>query len=333
VRTIVNQKGNLERVLWYYNLLFETGVSQTKIVCPFHDDINPSMIVDFENQNWFCFGCNRSGDAYKFSKLMEEKSGEKLNDLQAYQVYMQILKSSKTSSIKITHALRKHKAPDQDLYNEAWDYYYGLGKTNWRDNNDEEIKRTRQYMFDRGFSTKTLSKCGAKINYSRSYGLIFPMLDNGEFKGWVCRTMIKSVEEKRKYLYNEGFSRATTLVGDYGSKDWVIVVEGYMDRLKFIQNGVDNVVAILGWKMADPQIKKLKSAGIKYVISALDNDDCGKKGTAYLQGIFKVTRFQYLKGTKDPGEMNPKQFSKMFRRTLEIFNIDRRKQNGSDRQN
>ena len=145
------------------------------------------------------------------------------------------------------------------------------------------------------------------------------MLDNGKFKGWVCRTMVKSIEKRRKYLYNEGFSRATTLVGNYGSKDYVFVVEGYMDRLKFIQNGEENVVAILGWKMSDQQIQKLKDKGICKVISALDNDTCGKKGTEFLKKHFQVHRFCYLKGIKDPGEMNKDNFDKMYKRTMKKF--------------
>ena len=145
------------------------------------------------------------------------------------------------------------------------------------------------------------------------------MLDNGKFRGWVCRTMRKDIEAKRKYLYNEGFSRANTLVGNYGSEKYVFVVEGYMDRLKFIQYGIDNVVAILGWKMSAEQERKLKEKGITHVISALDNDECGRKGTKYLQTIFKVTRFTYLKGIKDPGEMSEEKFEKMYRRTMKVY--------------
>ena len=54
------------------------------------------------------------------------------------------------------------------------------------------------------------------------------------------------------------------------------------------------------------------------VVSALDNDECGKKGSKYLHKLFgdHYVRFQYLKGIKDPGEMDQKQFSKMYSRTI-----------------
>lgn len=308
----------LAKVLWYYNLIPGTASLTQKIVCPFHDDVNPSMIVNFEDGSWFCFGCGLAGDAKKFVKLMEQKYN-KLNDLQAYQKYLRILKSNKCSGIKLDIHQKSQKPLQRDLYNQAYDYYHGLKKVNWRDSDEPEVVAAKEYMTKRGFFPETLSKCRAKITYNHNYGLIFPMLDNGKFKGWVCRTMIKSVEAKRKYLYNEGFSRATTLVGDYGSKDYVIVVEGYMDRLKLVQCGEDNVVAIFGWKMSPQQIQKLKDKGITKVISALDNDDCGRKGTKFLEQHFEVTRWCYLKGVKDPGDMTQETFDKMHKRTMTKF--------------
>lgn len=312
-------EGALAKVLWYYNLIPDTTTLVQKIVCPFHEDVNPSMNVYLEDGTWFCFGCGESGDAQKFVKKLEQKLNS-LNDLQAYQKYLKILKSDKCSGINLDMARKSQKPISRDLYNEAYDYYHGLSKVNWKASGDsQEISEARQYMKKRGFSPETLNKCKAKVTYNRSYGIIFPMLDNGKFKGWVCRTMVKSIEEKRKYLYNEGFSRATTLVGEYGTEDYVFVVEGYMDRLKFVQFGVDNVVAILGWKMSHQQIQKLKDRGIKRVISALDNDKCGRQGTEYLKQHFEVTRFAYLKGVKDPGDMTKDLFEKMFKRTMRIF--------------
>ena len=312
------QGTNLAKVLWYYNLIPSTSSLSQKIVCPFHKDINPSMMVNLEDGSWFCFGCNLTGDAIKFVKLMESENG--LNDLQAYKKYLQILKSDKCSNIKINRSHVKQKPLQRHLYNMAYDYYYGLRKVNWRDSCELEVVSARDYMSKRGFNPKTLTKCGAKITYNNNYGLVFPMLDNGKFKGWVCRTMVKSIEAKRKYLYNEGFSRATTLVGNYGTKDYVFVVEGYMDRLKFVEFGEENVVAILGWKMSQEQIQKLKDKGITKVISALDNDECGRKGTKFLKKHFQVTRFTYLKGIKDPGDMTQESFNKMIKRTMKNFN-------------
>lgn len=316
----MNNGSELAKVLWYYGLIPTVHEAVQKIVCPFHDDVNPSMIIDLQKGRWYCFGCGKNGDARKFVSEMEWKYHQ-LNDLEAAIKYRKILKSKKVSDIKLSKAVRKFRRPSKKaLYDEAYDYFHGLSKVDWRNPGDiTEALEARQYMKDRGYSPQTLNKVKAKVTYNNRYGLIFPMLDNGKFRGWVCRTMIKEVEQRRKYLYNEGFSRATTLCGDYGSKEYVIVVEGYMDRLRFIEVGIepDNVVAILGWKMSDEQQQKLKDKGIKYIISALDNDEAGKKGTRFLKTTgFKIVRFQYLKGIKDPGEMSEEQFKKCYKRTM-----------------
>lgn len=315
--TIEAEGTKLAKVLWYYNLVPNVSTLVQKIVCPFHADVNPSLTVKLEEGSWFCFGCNEFGDAAKFVRLMEHKYNG-LNDLQAYKKYLKILKSNECSGIKVDASQKQYKRSSRQLYNEAYDYYHGLKLEDWRAPESLEAQVAKEYMVSRGFTSTSLNKCKAKVNYSASYGIIFPMVDNGKFKGWVCRTMLPEVEKRRKYLYNKGFSRATTLVGDYGSEDYVIVVEGYMDRLKFLQNGVDNVVAILGWKMTAQQIEKLKAKGVTKVISALDNDPCGKKGTEHLKNFFEVTRFCYLKGVKDPGEMDKGLFHKMFRKTMRV---------------
>lgn len=310
----------LAKVAWYYGLVENVSNEKVSIICPFHEDINPSMMLDFEHGGFFCFGCQEAGDALKFVQKMEAKKN-KANDLQGCKKYFEILKSDKANRISLSQA-RKRPVSARQLYEEAHDYYYGLSTIDWRKKTrDEDIVRARAYMKKRGFTAKALNACGAKVNYNKSYGIIFPMLDNGRFKGWVCRTWVLEVEAKRKYLYNKGFRRRTTLVGDYEDEEVLFVVEGYMDRLKFIQYGVENVVALLGWHISDDQIKKIRESNVKTIVSALDNDTCGKKGTRYLRTIFpdQVIRFQYLKGIKDPGEMSEEQFQKMYERTLSLI--------------
>lgn len=313
-----NEKNELAKVLWFYGLIGNVDAEEQKIICPFHEDANPSMIVNIKQGSYYCFGCHESGDALKFVQKME-KMRSKSNDLQGCKKFFQILKSDECSRIRIQR-VEKVKKTSKQMYAEAYDYFHGLSKVNWRKKSDlDEVNEVRSYMLKRGFTTSTLNKIDARVTFSKNYELIFPMLDNGKFKGWVCRTNIPEVEQKRKYLYNKGFRRKTSLIGNYGDNEVLFVVEGFMDRLKFIQFGVNNVVAILGWKASLHQIEKIKSKkNIKYIVSALDNDKCGIKGSKYLESIFKekYVRFAYLKGVKDPGEMSKETFDKMYRKTM-----------------
>lgn len=308
---------HLAKVLSYKGYIPDTSSNNYKIVCPFHQDINPSLIVNLEDGSWFCFGCGLSGDAVKFVELLYPK----LNELQAFIRFLKILKSDKVSKIDFSNRHSKPKKENKELYNIAWDYYHGLSKIDWSKDKSDDVLKAKDYMIKRGFTSKVLNECKAKITYNDSYPIIFPMIDNGKFKGWVCRTTNKDIEAKRKYLYNEGFSRASTLVGEYQNEEIIFVVEGYMDRLKFIQYGVYNVVAILGWKMSQGQEEELRKSNVKIIISALDNDECGRKGTKYLKSIFQnVYRFKYLKGLKDVGESTQTQFAKMYKETMKSIN-------------
>lgn len=303
---------DLAKVLTYYGFEPNTDSSDCKIICPFHEDKNPSMVASFETGRFYCFGCDASGDARDFVGLMNPK----LNDLNVTRRFLKILKSDKVMKVK-AYTGKTKKANYGTMYDIACDYYFNLPKTNWADNN-EDVEPVKEYLLKRGFTVEILNKIDARLTLNSSYPVVFPMYDNDKFKGWVCRTTTKEVEEKRKYLYNRGFSRETTLAGIYGKHSFVFVVEGYMDMLKFRQHGVDNVVAILGWKMSRLQEEELKKCGVTHIISALDNDKYGRKGTEYLRTRFKrVSRFRYMKGFKDPGDMSEHDFLKMYIKTME----------------
>lgn len=307
----------------HYRLIDSVSQMEQKIVCPFHKDVNPSMIINLSEGTFYCFGCNASGNAFDFVKLANTKA----EDMQVMVKFLKIMKSKEFEDLNVKRFCKKKEAEEREdkaqSLVEAKDYYFNLKTVDWENPATEEEKNSLSYMIDRGFDAKVLNLCKAKSTYNSSYPIIFPMLDNGEFKGWVCRTDKPDIAKKRKYLYNSGFSRRTTLVGDYKKAKKVVVVEGYMDMLKMKMFGIKNVCAILGWKMSEDQIKKLKQEGVEIVISALDNDECGKKGTKYLSKFFKVIRWQYEKGCKDAGEMDRKSFRRMKKATNIQIKLER----------
>lgn len=291
----------LIRVLLYYNLIDEKEISDKfKIVCPLHGDVNASLLIDTIKNEFFCFGCQKRGNAADFVAYIEN-----INSMQAYIKLSKIMKSVKKSDYKIEKT--EVFTSEQALF-EAKRYFYSLPKTNWNIENSA-------YMKGRGFKNRTLAKVDARINYNDTYGIIFPITENGKFRGYVCRATIDGVD--RKYLYNKGFTRRNTLFGNY-KYSYVIVVEGTMDWLRFIENGVYNVVAILGWKVTSEQIEKLKLY-TNNIISALDNTDTGKAGTEYLiKQHFNVARFSYQDYTKDAGDLDAYEFRRSWAETKRL---------------
>lgn len=304
----------LARVMAYYGYVENNRYQKVKLLCPFHEDRNESMQADFERGKCKCFACDKSWDAAEF--VAEQ---ENITMIKA------LVKLSKILADKTLFDIKERKYEDrqtnEELLEVARNYFYCLNKIDWTDEKslDKDMKESRDYMINRGFTAQTLNDAGARYSYHHGYPLIFPVLDNGEFLGWQERTTDPVIEQKRKYYNNYGFSKATMLAGTYHKRSLVIIVEGYMDMLKIKQFGITNVVAIFGWSISQEQLKKLKAQGITHVISALDNDKCGYKGTQVLKKHFKVTRWQYLRDVKDPGDFTQASFTKMLHKTKQKF--------------
>ena len=109
----------------------------------------------------------------------------------------------------------------------------------------------------------------------------------------VTPEMIETVSEKETSSFS------------YKMQDVVTMYQGFFDYLSLKTRGhIKNCCALLGWHISDEQVKKLKQKNITTVVSALDNDRCGEKGTELLKKYFDVIRFQYPEGVKDAGEMD-----------------------------
>lgn len=285
-------------------------LSSYKVVCPFHGDKNPSLLIDLDNAKYYCFGCGIYGGAYDLIKQFYPS----YNSFEIVRCAKRIVgnKEAKTKT-------RIVQVEEKKLNMQAVrDYFFNLPKTNWYKTDDP----VKLYMKQRGFKMSTLNMSGARINATDDYKIVFPIMDNGAFRGYVGRTTDKEIEKNRKYIYNTGFRRSKTLAGIYiGSS--VLVVEGFLDMLKARQNGVKSVVAILGWKMSEKQKQKLLHRGIKTIVCGLDNDQAGEKGYKYLKSLveFDVVRLKYPDGVKDFGDVNQKIFQKYIKEQIKKYNL------------
>lgn len=289
-----------------------------KVICPFHQDVNASMQINRETKFWYCYGCHAKGstlELIKYShpdwtdfkcisyitKLCKNKGIEESNEGEGalYNIYNN---TNNTKHISFVESIKDSK-----------NYYDTLPPVNWykpcnSEANGEEAMECRRYMKKRGFTSKLLKECGAKPSLNKYYPICIPLLENGKFMGYVMRTFDKEIEAERKYMYNRGFKRERTLAGRFTKNEALVVVEGYLDCLKAQQFGVKNAAALLGWKMSQTQLKKVKKYNIPLIICATDNDEAGDKGYKYLLRLskihgFKVERLKYPKGIKDFGDL------------------------------
>ena len=311
--------------LKHYNIYQEDD--QYKIICPFHGDKNPSLQINKQTGFFYCYGCGLSGGAFELVKNYEPN----LSPIEIYKKLHSFVKEGKGdiggrdvytyTNLPYTHSFVDSKVKYREGIKLAKDFYFNLPETNWYKLPEEAIPILR-YMKHRGFTTSTLKKFGAKFTYNKNYPIVFPMYDNGIFRGYVMRTDDPTVEDQRKYMYNREFRRRITLPGDYKNST-VILVEGFLDMLKAKQYGIKYVAAVLGWKLTSEQFEKLKRCGVKTIICALDNDECGRKGYKYLKRIcsvnhISVKRIRYPKSMKDMGDLN-KENSKLILKQIKQF--------------
>ena len=311
--------------LKHYNIYQEDD--QYKIICPFHGDKNPSLQINKQTGFFYCYGCGLSGGAFELVKNYEPN----LSPIEIYKKLHSFVKEGKGdiggrdvytyTNLPYTHSFVDSKVKYKEGIKLAKDFYFNLPETNWYKLPEEAIPILR-YMKRRGFTTSTLKKFGAKFTYNKNYPIVFPMYDNGIFRGYVMRTDDPTVEDQRKYMYNKEFRRRITLPGDYKNST-VILVEGFLDMLKAKQYGIKYVAAVLGWKLTSEQFEKLKRCGVKTIICALDNDECGRKGYKYLKRIcsvnhISVKRIRYPKTMKDMGDFNEEN-SKLILKQIKQF--------------
>lgn len=311
--------------LKHYNIYQEDD--QYKIICPFHGDKNPSLQINKQTGFFYCYGCGLSGGAFELVKNYEPN----LSPIEIYKKLHSFVKEGKGdiggrdvytyTNLLYTHSFVDSKVKYKEGIKLAKDFYFNLPETNWYKLPEEAIPILR-YMKHRGFTTSTLKKFGAKFTYNKNYPIVFPIYDNGIFRGYVMRTDDPTVEDQRKYMYNKEFRRRITLPGDYKNST-VILVEGFLDMLKAKQYGIKYVAAVLGWKLTSEQFEKLKRCGVKTIICALDNDECGRKGYKYLKRIcsvnhISVKRIRYPKTMKDMGDLNEEN-SKLILKQIKQF--------------
>ena len=302
-----------------------------KVVCPFHDDKNASMQISIPKAFYYCYGCGASGSSLElFKGFWKLKHNKTLTDLEARLKIQALLSRTYDSSYTTSNNTKEHsfsllnngsyqqKESYKEGITEARQYFYNLPSPNWYRCSsvpcvEQETIECKRYMKHRGFTPRTLTKAQAKPSLNKYYPIVFPLLENGIFRGYVMRTFDPEVEAKRKYMYNRGFKRERTLAGNFGIKhtgiQTVLIVEGYLDCLKVQQLGIHSVVAILGWKVSGTQLDKLKRAGVKHIICGTDNDEAGRKGYKYLKLVqkqqkwYKLSRVRFPESIKDFGEL------------------------------
>ncbi|OZC02584.1 DNA primase [Rubricoccus marinus] len=282
-------------------------------LCPFHNEKSPSFSVDPNEGLYYCFGCRRGGDTFKFVQEMEGVGFLDAVRLLADRAGIEIAEEG--ASPEDDHKASLHAA----LRFAARFYYEQLSK--------ESGARALEYLKGRGFTPEAIrafgigaapvgwdglvtaaSGAGFSTQILEDVGLAKPRNGGGHYDVFRDRLMFPILSpigkvlgfggrilpdtptasddyKPAKYINTpetEVYHKSRVLYGmkqakrDIRTQQEVIVVEGYADVVSLWQAGIQNVVAASGTALTPQQMDGLSRLDVQRVVLLFDADDAGR---------------------------------------------------------
>ncbi|MDR1522374.1 MAG: DNA primase [Endomicrobium sp.] len=300
----IRLSNNIESVIREYIPDLKRTGHNWKACCIFHNEKTPSFIVSPEKGIFRCFGCNVSGDVFKFVMLADNISW-----LEA------VKKLAKKANITIQETKQNSEKPSKKLLlldileNSAIFYHrYLMESANAKKAMDYLVKRgiTRdtivkfkigfcpkgqliQAAIKKGFTIEVLIKAGVitktnKGNFFEymSERIVFPIFDvQGRVVAFGGRTI---TDQQPKYINTPEtavYSKSSNLYGLFQTLPQLrkerkaIVLEGYMDVVTTQQFGIVGAVASLGTAFTHKHAKLISRYSDNTVL-LFDSDDAGR---------------------------------------------------------
>ncbi|HUU44343.1 MAG TPA: DNA primase, partial [Acidobacteriota bacterium] len=314
VKEQVREATDIVAVVGQYVTLKRRGANLLGL-CPFHTEKTPSFSVHPDRQFYHCFGCGKGGDVFSFLmehegwsfpealKYCADRAGiqlpeRRLDDDRQSRRHQQILDAlaladtlyrrllfSSEGTVALDY-LRKRGFQDATLRRAGVGYAPAAY--------DRLIKAAQS----RGLSRDVLEGAGLVLS-SRKTGepfdrfrnrVTFPIVNlSGKTVGFGARALASGDEpkylnspettlyQKGKILY--GLVSAREAIRQAG---WVVIVEGYLDWLRLIEGGLENVAAVSGTALTADQARML-ARFCRRAVLLFDADQAGQR--AALRGI------------------------------------------------
>lgn len=310
----VREATNIVEVASEFTALRRQGTNYTGL-CPYpdHSEKTPSFSVTPDKGFYYCFGCQKGGDAIKLVTDLKSLSFVEAVTYLAERsgVELEFEGGTDADSRAAKERNQRRRAVHKALAAATIYYHKYLLKSQ-----SEEAQNARKYLKDRGFEDSTIeefrlglapprgnsgflgaaSRLGIDWRALDAAGLlsprggerfagrvIFPISDRrGRTVGFGGRAM---GDAQPKYLNSpetEVFNKRDLLYGfpqvmePIRKKRTALVVEGYTDVLMLYQSGIKNAVATLGTATTPGHLRTLSSyADSIYVL--FDPDAAGEK--------------------------------------------------------
>jgi len=303
-------------------------------LCPFHDDNRPSMYVSPVKQIFKCFACGAGGGVFQFlmqhQKLTFPEAVRQMAERAGIPMPVDNAPANADRSVssaaltKLTDFARRYysKLLWSRAGAEALEYARG------RQLSDESIRRfglgyapeaweaLRAEARKGGYTDRQLAAAGLAVQrddgscYDRfRHRLMFPILGITD-KVIAFGGRALAAEERAKYLNSpetDLFDKSANLYALNWSRQAIVqskqavVVEGYLDALMCIQEGIPNVAATLGTALTDRHVRML-SRFAEDVVLVFDADVAGQSAAERAIELFLSQRIHVRVATVPANE-------------------------------
>ena len=300
--------------------------SSYRALCPFHSEKTPSFYVSPQKQIWKCFGCGRAGEHFKFLMEYEHVDFKEALKILASKAGIELKNITPKTKDKIDELLEIHRISAKFFHEKLQlneDILNYLKKRGVTKESIEDFQLgfagpgLSEFLLNLGFGKEVLIDSGifyeknSRIINRFEGRLIFPLLDHKGFViGFSGRTL---TDDEPKYLNSPEtpiFKKGENFYGFYLALPFikesqeVYLVEGFFDLILAWQQGLKNILAILGTALTPFQVKLLNRF-VKKIIFAFDNDEAGETAvfkSSLLVAQTEIETFRAIYGKKDLGE-------------------------------
>ena len=341
------EKANIVDVIGNYIKLEKKG-SDYWAKCPFHNEKTSSFSVSENKQFFHCFGCSAHGNAIGFvmdhaNKTYPEAIETIANSLgidiprdkeasKKYEARKTIQNSLNDANLLFENNLKKSEKAISYLKKRnitgktAKIFNIGYAENDYQVLN-KDLRKT--------YSESDLLNAGLIVKKdNNSYDkfrdrIMFPIHDGtGKIIAFGGRSLSENKTEsvakymnspetslfsKKKVLYNLHLAKK-----EKKSKDFLYIVEGYMDVIALYQAEIKNVVATLGTAVTNENLTQCFKY-TKEIICCFDGDKAGKKaawqGVENIMSVIKdgdVISFVFLPENNDPDNIIEKGGEKLW---------------------
>jgi DNA primase len=279
--------------------------------CPMHGERTPSLSVSPEKGVYYCFGCQRSGDAISFVQEMDNLDFAGAVESLASRYGIELRYTSKDEGSQ-----RQRKRTLLDAVGKAVDFYHDRLLTS------PEAGEARGYLRSRGYDGDVVrrykigwapddwdqlarhlrlgaddlkdaglgfvNKAGRQQDFFRGR-VMFPIYDErGDPVGFGGRILPGHEGSKYKNTTTEAkvYDKSRVLYGLHTHREGIvkageaIICEGYTDVIGFADAGIPRAVATCGTAMTEDHVKLLKRFSASRLVLAFDADAAGLAAAA-----------------------------------------------------